>query len=183
MPDQWQPQYQPRQQRPATPPQWQPGRGPQPPQGWQQHASQPPCPPQVRTGQPQPPAAPPVKAPRRRRPVLGCMVVAAVAVGAVIVIVAATSGGSGGSFKAAVENYTVINPADLAVAVHVTNTGSTAATPTCTVTAQDPSGAYSGFDEGTLTSPVQPGATTTYVDNVTISGQGAQYVTQVSVTC
>jgi hypothetical protein len=99
-----------------------------------------------------------------------------------IVIAVATSGG-GGSFKATVGDFTVINPADLAVAVHVTNTGTTAATPTCTIEASDPSGAYTGFDEGTLTSPVQPGATTTYVDNVTVTHQGAQYVTQVSVTC
>lgn len=170
--------YDPRQQRPVTPPRWQQSGQPRyrPPQPGDYPPFQP-------SYQLPPQAAPAVKAPRRRRrPLLGCLAVIAAAAVAGIAISVATSGG-GTTWKAHVENSVVINPADLAVAVQVTNTGSTAGTPTCTVTAQDPSDAYGGFDEGTLTSPVQPGATTTYVDNVTISGQGARYVTQVSVTC
>src|SRR5579872_67569 len=95
----------------------------------------------------------------------------------------ATTGGPGTTFRARVEHYTVINPADLAVVVQVTNTGTRAAKPACTVTAQDASGAYSGFDSGTLTDPVPPGQTVTYVDNLVITGQGAGFVTQADAKC
>ena len=104
----------------------------------------------------------------------------------IVIIVAAQLGGSGGpkaSWKARVQDYVVINPADLAVTVRVTNTGKAAGTPTCTVNAQDPSGAYTGFDSGTLTKPIAAGSFGVYVDNVTITSQGARFVTQVTVSC
>jgi hypothetical protein len=101
----------------------------------------------------------------------------------IIAIVTLASGSSGAKWKASVEDYNVINPADLGVTVQVTNTGTRPGTPTCTVNAQDPSGAYSGIDIGTLNNAVRPGQTATYVDNVTITHQGAQYVTQVTVSC
>lgn len=138
----------------------------------------------------QPPAPAPVLAPQRRRATprrkvrKGRLFAVLVVLGLVIWgISSLVGGGSGATWKATVENYQVTNPADLGVTVQVTNTGSKAAKPTCMVRAEDPSGAYSGFDEGTLTSPVQPGRTATYVDNVTITHQGARYVTQVTVSC
>jgi hypothetical protein len=93
--------YDPRQQRPSTPPQWgaqpdpwaasapggaygQPQYQPRPQQpqpGWQQHISQSPYPPQVRTGQP-PQAAPPRRRGYGRRVALGAVVLAVVAGGA-----------------------------------------------------------------------------------------------------
>ena len=195
MSDWQQEQYDPRRhaQRIAQPPPWeaaqnapygQSGQSGQMPPAYQQPQYQPqyapPQPPHA-PAPPRAPTAPPVNA-RRRRPLLGCLALVVLAGVAVIIIAVATSGGSGGSFKTAV-SYTVNNPADLAVAVHDTNTGKTAATPTCTVSASDPSGAYTGFDEGTLDNPVPAGQTVTYVDNVTITGQGAQYVTSVTVSC
>lgn len=167
-----------RQMQPQGNPQWQAPQQPQ--QQWQGY----PRPGQAPRQQyaPTPPQAAPRQ--RKRRPLLGCLgfIVTAAVIGIIIAI--ATSGGGGPSpWKAAVGDTAVINPADLAVTVHVTNTGKTAATPTCTVRASDPSGAYTGFDEGTLANPVQPGQTVTYVDNVTISGQGAQYVTSATVSC
>jgi hypothetical protein len=101
----------------------------------------------------------------------------------IVVIVLLGSGGGGAKWKASVKNYQVINPADLGVTVQVTNTGTKPGAPTCTVQAQDPSYAYTGIDVVTLNIPVQPGHTATYVDNVTITHQGAQYVTQVTVKC
>jgi len=158
-------------------------------QGQRYAAPQRPAPvpyPPSRTAPPAPPARPPAQqSPPRRKPsaARGFIILAVILAAIVIAVIELTGGGSGGSFKATVAGYTVINPADLSVAVHVTNTGSSAATPTCTVKANDPSYAYTGFDEGTLTSPVPAGQTVTYVDNVTITGQGAQYVTQVTVSC
>ena len=84
-------------------------------------------------------------------------------------------------FKATVAGYTVVNPA-LSVAFHITNTGSSAAIPTCTVDASDESGAYSGVNEGSLSDPVAAGATATTDMNVTVSNQGAQYITSVTVS-
>lgn len=155
-PDQYQPQYQPQQHQPPR------------------QACTPPAAP------PQPAASRPKK--RKGSPLAGCLALTVLAAIVVVAIVVATSGG-GGSWKAVVRNYVVINPADLAVTVRVTNTGSSAETPTCTVDASDPSGAYSGIDQATLQGTVAPGATANYVDNVTITGQGAAYVTSVTVSC
>ena len=153
---------------------------PQYPPQYQSQPHQPPHQPYV----PPPVAAPPAQKPEKKgNALVGCLTLVILVVIVIGVIAVVTSGGGGDSFKARVGSYTVINPADLAVAVHVTNTGKTAATPTCTVNAQDPSGAYSGVDAATLDSPVRPGQTVTYVDNVTITGQGASYVTQVTVSC
>ena len=91
--------------------------------------------------------------------------------------------GGGGSYKATVMNYNVINPADLGVTVQLTNTGSSPGTPTCTIQASDPSGAYNGIDVVTLQDPVQPGQTTHFADNIVITSQGAQYVSQATVKC
>jgi hypothetical protein len=108
-----------------------------------------------------------------------------IALAAIAAIAAACLTGCGGgtTYKAKVQDYNVINPADLGVTVQVTNTGSKAGTPSCTIDAQDPSFAYSGVDVATLKDPVAPGATTHFADNITITGQGAQYVTQVTVKC
>jgi hypothetical protein len=93
-------------------------------------------------------------------------------------------GGSGGGKYAAMSTgHTVINPADLAVSVRVTNTGKKASTPECTINASDPSGAYHGVDVVTLKGKLAAGATTNFADNLTITKQGAQYVTEVKVAC
>ncbi len=91
--------------------------------------------------------------------------------------------GPGTTYKATVTGTSVLNPADLGVTVQVTNTGQSAGTPTCQITAQDPSYAYTGFSQVTLKGTLQPGQTTHFADNVTITGQGAQYVTQAAVKC
>jgi hypothetical protein len=96
----------------------------------------------------------------------------------------ALTGCSGGTtWKADVTRYTVINPADLAVVVQVTNTGGKPAVPTCTIDASDASGAYNGVDVATLKDPVTAGATTHFVDNLVITQQGAGYVTEASASC
>lgn len=91
----------------------------------------------------------------------------------------------GGSdpFTATASDIMVVNPAAVDVTLKITNTGSSAATPTCTVEASDSSGAYSGVNAGSLGSPVQPGQTVTSVMEVTITNQGAQYVTSATVSC
>lgn len=79
--------------------------------------------------------------------------------------------------------WTVVNPASVSVAFHITNTGNAPGHPTCTVDAEDPSYSYQGFDEGQLNSLVKPGQTITTTMLVTITHQGARYVTKASVNC
>jgi len=132
---------------------------------------------------PQPQQAPP-KAKPKGNTRAGCILLLGIAVViAVVVVVLTNHSGPSASFRAGVADYTVIDPADLAVTIKVTNTGGAAGTPDCTVQASDPSGADSGINEGTLSSPVRPGQTVTTVMNLTITHQSAQYVSQASVTC
>jgi hypothetical protein len=91
--------------------------------------------------------------------------------------------GSHTTYRAEVTGRTVINPADLAVSVRVTNTGKSAGTPECTLEASDPSGAYTGIDVATPKGTLAAGATVNFADNLTIKKQGARYVTDVKVTC
>jgi hypothetical protein len=77
----------------------------------------------------------------------------------------------------------VVNPADLHIDAVVKNTGGTAATPDCDVHAADNSGAYSGTDVVTDSSSLNPGETWDFSDDLTITNQGANYVTQITVNC
>jgi len=127
----------------------------------------------------------PYSAPQRRvsttRWIIIYLVVAIIAFAALTgVITALTSGGSA-KYSARIVNYAATNSTDLAVMVEVTNTGSKAGTPTCTINALGPS--YSGIGSRTLQGPVAPGTTTTFVANVAIANHGAPDVTQVMVIC
>jgi hypothetical protein len=109
----------------------------------------------------------------------------ALAIVAVIGIWFLTShhGGGGAKYQATVTGYNVVNPADLSVTVKVTNTGTAAGTPTCTIDAQDASYAYHGVDVVTLQKPVPAGVFNFFSDDLTITSQGAEYVTQVTAKC
>lgn len=96
---------------------------------------------------------------------------------------ALSGSGSHTSYSAKVTGRTVINAADLAVSVRVTNIGKHAGKPECTIEASDPSGTYTGIDIATLKDELAAGATTNFADNLTIRKQGARYVTDAKVTC
>jgi hypothetical protein len=91
--------------------------------------------------------------------------------------------GGGTTYQASVAGWSVVNPADLAVTVKVTNTGTTAGIPSCTIQAHDAAYAYTGIDVVSLQQPVPAGAFRLFTDDITITGQGAQYVTQATVKC
>jgi hypothetical protein len=106
----------------------------------------------------------------------------------VVVVILAVSGGSSGAKATYVgsvpsDGMTVVNPADLHVTGQVQNTGKKAGTPSCTLQAHDNAYSYSGTDVVTKTSPLQPGATWYFHDDLTITHQGAQYITTVDVSC
>jgi hypothetical protein len=162
--------------QPYRPP---PGKQPYPPQG--------PPPPYQGLYPPQSPPPQSRKPPRRRRTRgrrifnIVCLLIIVIAV--ISVIATVMSGSSGAKYSAHVVGSTVINPADLAVVVRVSNTGTKPGTPTCTIKAEDPSYTYTGIDIAPLHGTVGVGASATFVDNLTIKKQGAGYVTQVTVSC
>ena len=77
----------------------------------------------------------------------------------------------------------IINPADLRVYGEVKNTGGKSGTPSCTIQAHDDAYSYHGTDVVERTSPLKPGGIWDWVDDVTITSQGAQYVTKIEVQC
>lgn len=77
----------------------------------------------------------------------------------------------------------VVNPADLQVFAEVKNTSNVAGTPSCTIDAQDDSGKYAGAYVVIRDSPLAPGGVWDFSQDVTITHQGAAYVTAVKVTC
>jgi len=106
-----------------------------------------------------------------------------------IIIVIAIAGASHGSGKSAkysatidTNSFNVVNPATLAVTFHVTNNGTAAGEPQCTIDVNDANSTYTGADLVTLKS-VAPGQTVTSVDNITVTKQGAQYVTAGKIDC
>jgi hypothetical protein len=79
----------------------------------------------------------------------------------------------------------VIDPAEITVYITVTNTGGASGTPNCTINLSSPGGAYTGFDAVIPDNPIPAGGQESYKDTITVTNQGAQYVTQAasSVTC
>jgi hypothetical protein len=120
---------------------------------------------------------------RRRWPLIVLASILLIVVIVVILAVSSGSGSSGPAWRARAVRFAVISPAGLAVTAKVTNTGTKAATPECTVNASDPAGAYTGVDIFTLKDAVRPGRSAFFTGDLTITGEGARYVTKVTVTC
>lgn len=87
------------------------------------------------------------------------------------------------SYPATIEGSAVVNPATLAIRFTVRNDGSQPVTPNCDLRAKDVSGTYSGFDLFTPTTPIEPGGMQHLVGHLTITKQGAQYATDMSISC
>lgn len=87
-------------------------------------------------------------------------------------------------YKASSIRISVINPATVSVGFRVTNIGKVSGTPSCTIDVQDPSYTYHGVDVVTLKDPLSPGQTINSADpSITITKQGAAYVTTPDVKC
>jgi len=91
---------------------------------------------------------------------------------------------SGAKYTATLDtgSFNVVNPETLGVIFHVKNTGKVAGSPLCTIQVSDQNDTYSGSDALTL-NKIQPGQTVTSADNLTITKQGAQYVTGGTISC
>lgn len=78
----------------------------------------------------------------------------------------------------------IIDPATIKVWVTTRNVGQAAAVPDCAVFLNSPNGSYSGYEIFTI-GKLAPGHEQTWNGLVTITGEGAQYVTRADskVTC
>ena len=76
-----------------------------------------------------------------------------------------------------------VNPATLSVVFKVTNDGTQSVMPKCTVTMQDASGTYKGWDVFDITDPIEPNVTKQIIVQLTITKQGAAFANQFSGDC
>ena len=97
--------------------------------------------------------------------------------------VSATTDSSGARvYPASVDGYAVVDPATIAVRFTVHNDGSQSVSPACTITLQNVGGSYHGFDVFYM-NPIAAGGVTHGTGNITITSEGAQFVSQSSISC
>ena len=105
----------------------------------------------------------------------------------IVVIIVVAGGSAGTSYKASFQagGITAVNPAEAKVYITVVNTGKNSGTPTCTINLSSPGGAYTGFDGLTPVEAIPAGKQESYTDTITVTNQGAKYVTvgASTVTC
>ena len=85
-------------------------------------------------------------------------------------------------YPATVDGTAVIDPATIGVRFTVTNNGSKSVSPSCTINLQNSGGSYHGFDVFSM-NPIAPGASVHASGHIVITGQGAQFVTQSTISC
>lgn len=123
--------------------------------------------------------------------------VAFVVVIGVLAAIGAASGSNNGSaptapttttiaatFSGSVGTMQILDPAEVTVAITVTNTSQVTGKPSfCEVDLQSPDGAYNGHASDDRAPTLQPGQTWSDDVTMTISNQGATYITGGSVQC
>lgn len=85
-------------------------------------------------------------------------------------------------FTSLVGESHLVDPSTRNVSYTVTNSGNVPQKANCYVTVQNSGGNYSGWSTGT-TEILNPGETKTFKRDITISNQGAAYITEGSVIC
>lgn len=115
----------------------------------------------------------------------GCLpiIIALAVVGVVVYSCSTLTQGATSTWSAQTLSTRLINPGSVNVIASVTNTGSKAAKPNCTVRVSDPSGAYTGFDSPIFDEDVAPGASKNFNMNIVVKGDGARFVTSSEITC
>ena len=97
-------------------------------------------------------------------------------------LTAATDSGGARVYPASVDGYAVIDPATIAVRFSVHNNGTKSVSPDCTITLENVGGSYHGFDVFTM-NPISAGRVVHATGNITITSQGAHFVTQSKINC
>lgn len=88
-----------------------------------------------------------------------------------------------GKTGASITSYTAINPGTLEVHYSVQNTTDRAGKSNCSITMKDAASTYNGYGTYQSNVEIQPGQTYSGVGNVTITNNGASYVTRGGITC
>lgn len=86
-------------------------------------------------------------------------------------------------FEAKVFSINVVDPATVMIPVQVTNTGKVAGKASCTVSASSANGTYHGFDVFDLPEEIKAGDMDYFNAKLTITKEGAAYVTTATATC
>lgn len=88
------------------------------------------------------------------------------------------------TFEAHITDHSALDPATLQFLATIKNTGKIAATPICTVSVDSPSHTYHGWDTfDTLDHKLQPGEQWGFRGTVTVTKEGAAYVTTGGISC
>lgn len=117
----------------------------------------------------------------------------AVVIGIMVVMMAMDDGNTGDpnttvpttspAIKAKLLEDKVINPGSIEVTFRVRNVTSTPVLGQCTVNAQDPSGAYSGWEQFSWSKEIPAGEWFVATGPVIITNDGAAYVTDIDIDC
>ena len=86
-------------------------------------------------------------------------------------------------FSGRILSSKVINPATVQVKFEITNSGTDAGIPSCIVRVQDASNTYKGFDSPIFDYAIEPNSSITGAVNLTVTKEGAFFVTQGEVSC
>jgi len=86
-------------------------------------------------------------------------------------------------FDGSIVSYEAVNPATLQFVARVKNTGEAEGKFSCTVRGNDPSSTYRGFDFFEDESTLKPGKSKNFNGVLTITKEGAVYVTDVTISC
>ena len=86
-------------------------------------------------------------------------------------------------FSGKILSSEVINPATVKVKFEITNSGTDAAIPSCIVRVHDASRTYNGFDSPIFDYAIEPNSSITGALNLTVTKEGAFFVTQGEVSC
>jgi len=86
-------------------------------------------------------------------------------------------------YTAKIVDSRVVNPATWQFDAQVKNTGTAEGKPKCTVRAHDESNTYKGFDFFEKETPLQPEKIWYWSGNLTITKEGATFVTETSINC
>ncbi len=87
------------------------------------------------------------------------------------------------TYEASLGEYWAQDPATLIVTVHVKNTSQVEGSPSCFVSASNPSSVYTGYDTFAGLKTLAPGEEWNFNARLTITKEGAAYVSQGSVEC
>lgn len=86
-------------------------------------------------------------------------------------------------FSGKVAFINVLDPATVNVGFEITNSGTGAGVPNCTIKVQNAGGSYTGFDSPIVSESVLPGKSLKANINLTVTHEGAAFVDRGSVTC